>query len=461
MAPPRRIAPSRCSACGTTGLEGSRGREEVRTRASRLSLGRCAAVCVVGVDALLVHGGEDPARSHRPLGDAHVLDLETMAWRRWRVRTDPRREGERRRNQPRKRRERVQTDRRPCQVGARRVRVERRLRDRVRRRRRVRPVPRGPVALKRRDRDVGDTDDVRHRVTNPAPRAGHAGAVVADRYWCIVGGGNGRSGGDLGCAVLDLDAMEWCGSGADETNRRPRVRGLRASSTTETSTGSDAPVAVHRGRGHEHVRGGDGGGRRGADRVRGVRREVPRARAGVQIPVQNRFRPSARPTTERGWKGLDGKNGPEGPRLPIRIRRSPRAWPRGGGAGAGHFVLADEEGDGVSSAEASARLRVDALTADNLRPRRENAQLREDARRVVNVQRTMETALEQQKRRCEALENRLGEERERANASLAKVAELEAAADALRARIKSWRWAGRRTGRRRRPRRPTGEGTGS
>ena len=94
------------------------------------------------------------------------------------------------------------------------------------------------------------------------------------------------------------------------------------------------------------------------------------------------------------------------------------------------------EGDGVSSAEASARLRVDALTADNLRLRRENAQLREDARRVVNVQRTMETALEQQKRRCEALENRLGEERERANASLAKVAELEAAADALRARIK-------------------------
>ena len=94
------------------------------------------------------------------------------------------------------------------------------------------------------------------------------------------------------------------------------------------------------------------------------------------------------------------------------------------------------EGDGVSSAEASARLRVDALTADNLRLRRENAQLREDARRVVNVQRTMETALEQQKRRCEALENRLGEERERANASFAKASELEAAADALRARIK-------------------------
>ena len=91
---------------------------------------------------------------------------------------------------------------------------------------------------------------------------------------------------------------------------------------------------------------------------------------------------------------------------------------------------------GVSSAEASARLRVDALTADNLHLRRENAQLREDARRVVNVQRTMETALEQQKRRCEALEKRLGEERERANSSLAKVAELEAAAEASRARIK-------------------------
>ena len=100
------------------------------------------------------------------------------------------------------------------------------------------------------------------------------------------------------------------------------------------------------------------------------------------------------------------------------------------------------EGDGVSSAEASARLRVDALTADNLRLRRENAQLREDARRVVNVQRTMETALEQQKRRCEALENRLGEERERANASLAKVAELEAAADAFRSRIKKLEMGG-------------------
>ena len=92
--------------------------------------------------------------------------------------------------------------------------------------------------------------------------------------------------------------------------------------------------------------------------------------------------------------------------------------------------------DGVSSAEASARLRVDALTADNLRLRRENAQLREDARRVVNVQQTMETALEQQRRRCEALENRLREERERANASFAKASELEAAAESLRARIK-------------------------
>ena len=117
---------------------------------------RCAAVCVVGVDALLVHGGEDPAHPHRPPGDAHVLDLETMAWRGdmfGRIRI------ERRRNQPRNvSSERVQTTDARRQVGARRVRVERRLRDRVRRRRRVRPVPRGPVALKRRDRDVDGPD---------------------------------------------------------------------------------------------------------------------------------------------------------------------------------------------------------------------------------------------------------------------------------------------------------------
>ena len=51
----------------------------------------------------------------------------------------------------------------------------------------------------------------------PDPRAGHAGVVIMDRYWCIVGGGNGRSGvDDSQCAVLDLDTMEWCsGSGGD------------------------------------------------------------------------------------------------------------------------------------------------------------------------------------------------------------------------------------------------------
>ena len=89
-----------------------------------------------------------------------------------------------------------------------------------------------------------------------------------------------------------------------------------------------------------------------------------------------------------------------------------------------------------SATAASSQLRVDALTADNLRLRRENAQIREDARRVMTVQRTMESSLEQTRMRCEQLENDLRESRVEAARGGERVKELEVAAEGLRARIK-------------------------
>ena len=78
--------PSRCSACGTTAAQGASGRGGRQASRPR---SRCAAAVVVGVDSLLVYGGEDPRRPRRPLGDAHVLDLETMAWKVVCSQTDP------------------------------------------------------------------------------------------------------------------------------------------------------------------------------------------------------------------------------------------------------------------------------------------------------------------------------------------------------------------------------------
>lgn len=411
--------------------------EEVRTAGVAPLARRCAAVCVVGVDALLVHGGEDPAHPHRPLGDAHVLDLETMAWRQVACSDgSASNEGETNRGTYQ-----ANGSKRPMPV-ARSEHVACAWSDDC-------VIVFGGVDASGRclgdlwllNVATGAWTDLTRLVPGPkpGPRAGHAGAVVADRYWCIVGGGNGRSGGDLGCAVLDLDAMEWCGSGADERESETSSLGLRASSTTEPQPGLTLPSPSTAGEGMSmcavETAGGDGvliafGGYDGRCRGHAQAFRFPKLT-------------SSAPDVRNVEPNIDGKNGVGKASTPDSHQAHSPGVAAAVARGLGTlFSPMKIEGDGVSSAEASARLRVDALTADNLRLRRENAQLREDARRVVNVQRTMETALEQQKRRCEALENRLGEERERANASLAKVAELEAAADALRARIKKLEMGG-------------------
>ena len=417
--------------------------EEVRTTGTAPRARRCAAAVVVGVDALLVHGGEDPARSHRPLGDAHVLDLETMAWKvvcsdgsASREEND---EGETNRgtrasNGSKRPRPVARSEHAACAWSDDRVLVF------------------GGVDASGRclgdlwllDVSTGWWTDLTTtaRGPKPGPRAGHAGAVVADRYWCVVGGGNGRSGGDLGCAVLDLDTLEWCGSGADddesETSSRTRAptepqkppRKPQPPTLPSPSTAGEgmSVCAVE-------TAGGDGvliafGGYDGRCRGHAQAFRFPFKTFSSDGDVeQNDGKNAAGKASTPGKNGAGKASTPDSPAFSPGVAA---AVARGLGA---MFSPMKIEAD-VSSAEASARLRVDALTADNLRLRRENAQLREDARRVVNVQRTMETALEQQKRRCEALEKRLGEERERANSSLAKVAELEAAAEASRARIK-------------------------
>lgn len=419
--------------------------EEVRTKGVAPSARRCAAAVVVGVDSLLVHGGEDPRRPRRPLGDAHVLDLETMAWRV------------------------------VCSDGSERLDEETDDGETVRasngasgwngtlnpnpKSKRPNPVARSEHAacawsddrvivfggVDASGRCLGDvwlldvadgtwTDLTRLvRGPKPGPRAGHAGAVVGDRYWCIVGGGNGRSGGgDLGCAVLDLDAMEWCGSDDDDDDESATSSGLRAPSRAARTPTKPRPPTLPSpsiaGEGMSlcavETAGGDGvliafGGYDG------------RCRGHAQA-----FR-----LDDSFYDANDGRNPGVGEASKSGSLSPPASASSPGVAaavarGLGTLFSPMKIEDGVSSTEASARLRVDALTADNLRLRRENAQLREDARRVVNVQQTMETALEQQRRRCEALENRLLEERERANASFAKASELEAAAETLRARIK-------------------------
>uniref|UniRef100_A0A7S0ILC1 ACB domain-containing protein n=1 Tax=Micromonas pusilla TaxID=38833 RepID=A0A7S0ILC1_MICPS len=411
--------------------------EEVRTKGPAPRARRCAAAVVVGVDALLVHGGEDPAHPHRPLGDAHVLDLETMAWNvvcsdgsapsRGETDKGETNRGTRASNGSKRPRPVARSEHAACAWSDDRVLVF------------------GGVDASGRclgdlwllDVSTGTWTDLTPTAKGPkpGPRAGHAGAVVADRYWCVVGGGNGRSGGDLGCAVLDLDAMEWCGSGADDDESETSSR-LRAPTEPQKPPRKPQPPTLPSpstaGEGMSvcavETAGGDGvliafGGYDG--RCRG------HAQA-FRFPFK----------TFSSVEPDDGTNGVGKASTPNSAAFSPgvaAAVARGLGAMLSPMKIEA----GVSSAEASARLRVDALTADNLRLRRENAQIREDARRVVNVQRTMETALEQQKRRCEALEKALleerallGEERERANASLAKVAELEAAAEASRARIK-------------------------
>ena len=411
--------------------------EEVRTKGVAPSARRCAAAVVVGVDSLLVHGGEDPRRPRRPLGDAHVLDLETMAWRV--VCSD----GSERLNEETDNGETVRASngasgwngtlnpnpksKRPTPVARSEHAACAWSDDRV--------IVFGGVDASGRCLgdawllDVADgtwTDLTRLvRGPKPGPRAGHAGAVVGDRYWCVVGGGNGRSGGgDLGCAVLDLDAMEWCGSGDDDDESAP-TRAARPPTKPRPRPTLPSPSIAGEGMSLCAVEtaGGDGvliafGGYDG------------RCRGHAQaFRLDDSFYDSSNAGRNPGV-GEASKSGSLSP--PASSPGVAAAVARG----LGTLFSPMKIEDGVSSAEASARLRVDALTADNLRLRRENAQLREDARRVVNVQQTMETALEQQRRRCEALENRLREERERANASFAKASELEAAAESLRARIK-------------------------
>lgn len=411
--------------------------EEVRTKGVAPSARRCAAAVVVGVDSLLVHGGEDPRRPRRPLGDAHVLDLETMAWR---VVCSDRSE---RLNEETDNGETVRASNGASGWNG-----------------TLNPDPKSkrPTPVARSEHaacawsddgvivfggvdgsgrclgdawllDVADgtwTDLTRLvRGPKPGPRAGHAGAVVGDRYWCVVGGGNGRSGGgDLGCAVLDLDAMEWCGSGDNDDESAP-TRAARPPTKPRPRPTLPSPSIAGEGMSLCAVEtaGGDGvliafGGYDG------------RCRGHAQaFRLDDSFYDSSNAGRNPGV-GEASKSGSLSP--PASSPGVAAAVARG----LGTLFSPMKIEDGVSSAEASARLRVDALTADNLRLRRENAQLREDARRVVNVQQTMETALEQQRRRCEALENRLREERERANASFAKASELEAAAETLRARIK-------------------------
>ena len=372
----------------------------MKTRGHAPSARRCASATVVGMDTLLVYGGEC-VKERRPLGDSHALDLRTMTWRVV-----------------------SHSDEGDGSIESRHVPV---------------PPPRSEhVACAFGDdgvlvfggagashRCLGDVwlitvssgmwRDLTSVIRGPPPdpRAGHAGVVIMDRYWCIVGGGNGRSGvDDSPCAVLDLDTMEWCsGSGGDNKKGDDEKR----------TPALPSPAVVGEGMSLCAVETWDGDGVLiafgGYD---GKCREHAQAFRFPRTFPDGKLKPKEFHSARKEMNEISN----ESPGVAAAVAR---------GLGAMFSPMKIENN---SATAASSQLRVDALTADNLRLRRENAQIREDARRVMTVQRTMESSLEQTRMRCEQLEKDLRESRVEAARGGERVKELELAAEGLRARIK-------------------------
>ena len=328
------------------------------TSGPRPSARRGHSATTVG-DALVVFGGEDADRKF--LGDAHALDLKTMTWRA--IEPGPG----------------ASADADPDAT----------------------PAPRAEhvaaawgddallifggtgasfkcfAGVHALDVRTGRWERLRPEGPAPGPRAGHAAATVDDRFWCVVGGGNNENAGAADVAALDLDAMEW----------------IDCAKMTSGGGGVAfaAPFVVGEGMSLNAVASEDG---------------------------------------ERALVAFGGYNG--ACQRDVQTYRFARVFPDGDGEdenGEDDEENADEKGDGSRERERGTddanatddeddsardgRSTVDSLAADNLRLRRENARLREEALEASRREAEARARLEHAETRCADLARELRERGER------------------------------------------------
>ena len=233
----------------------------VETSGPRPSARRDASVVVCG-DALVVFGGEETS-TRRFLDDAHALDLNTMTWRA--IETP---EG-----RPAPRAEHTACVYHPDSSDSDSSSVVGSAGPSL-------VVFGGTGANARCFGDLWVLDlatETWSRVdaSGPAPvaRAGHAGALVRGRYWCLVGGGNNENAAP-DAATLDLATMRW--RGGEEATDRSEANDRSARSASFAGAG-DGRGGDESQRHRDGARGGGGGG------VRRVQRRVQPRGAGVQV----------------------------------------------------------------------------------------------------------------------------------------------------------------------------------
>ena len=312
-------------------------------------------------DALVVFGGEDAHRTF--LGDAHALDLKTMTWRAIEPGRDPGASQDPDAT-PSPRAEHVATawgDDTLLIFGGTGASFK---------------CFAGVHAL---DIRTGRWERLRPEGPAPGPRAGHAAATVDDRFWCVVGGGNNENAGAADVAALDLDAMEW----------------IDCAKTTAGGGGAAfaAPLVVGEGMSLNAVASEDGeralvafGGYNGA-----CRRDVQTYRFARVFPDGD------------GEDDADAQDGDD-----VRARNGARTLERGT-----DDATATAEEDARDDSARDGRSTMDSLAADNLRLRRENARLREEALEASRREAEARARLEHVETRCADLARELRERGER------------------------------------------------
>lgn len=326
-------------------------------------------------DTLVVFGGEDADR--RYLDDAHALDLATMTWR---VIDGPRNTGTIKGAPPAPRAEHT-----AAAWGEDKLLVF------------------GGTgasfkcfnSLHALDIRTGQWRELQPKGSVPSPRAGHAGTVVGGRYWCIVGGGNNQNGVP-DTAVLDLELMTWAevGKGA-AVFPAPAVVGEGMSLCAVEAAGGDAVLVAF-------------GGYNGACQQEVQAFRIPREFPNGPAPPLRKEKAGPTPVAA---EATSEKNAAEEKKVDA-AKEAPAAAPA---APAPSTREERDDGPGPS---------LDALKADNLRLRRENAQLREDARRVVQQQAALQA-------RLEALEQQKADLEGKLQAETAKVAHINKEVDAM------------------------------
>jgi hypothetical protein len=265
------------------------------------------------------------------------------------------------------------------------------------------------------DLPTGRWQEVRPKGAVPSPRAGHAGCVYGDRYWCIVGGGNNQNGVP-DTAVLDLELMRWVDVSGGGAGGRKGGGGVGESGGGGGGSAFPAPAVVGEGMSLCAVEaaGGDAvlvafGGYNGAcqQEVQAFRvpQEFPAARP-APAPAPAASSSSSEPAAAAAAAAASSNGGAA---KPEALAEAPASAANGNPAPAA-AAAATPAGTTTSSETTSPKTPVDAVTAENIRLRQENAQLREDARRVVQQQAALETRLEALEAQKTDLENKLKDE---------------------------------------------------